>query len=98
MRVLERVVAGEGTTDDLDLLLEVGQSICPGDMPHASSEALGLDATPFPYKMTTICFVGPSAYVPVHSALTLFRSEFESRVAPARSRTRIPVVAAGGGQ
>ncbi|MGA1724209.1 MAG: NADH-quinone oxidoreductase subunit F, partial [Ilumatobacteraceae bacterium] len=82
----------------LDLLLEVGQSICPGDMPHASSEALGLDATPFPYKMTTICFVGPSAYVPVHSALTLFRSEFESRVAPARSRTRIPVVAAGGGQ
>jgi NADH-quinone oxidoreductase subunit F len=98
MRVLERVVAGEGTTEDLDLLLEVGQSICPGDMPHASSEALGLDATPFPYKMTTICFVGPSAYVPVHSALTLFRSEFESRVAPARSRTRIPVVAVGGGQ
>ena len=28
--------------------------------------------------MTTICFVGPSAYVPVHSALTLFPEEFEA--------------------
>jgi len=97
MRILERVVEGHGTTDDLELLLEVGGSICPGDMPHAASADLQLEATPFPYKMTTICFVGPSAYVPVHSALTLFRSEFESRVAPSRSRTRIPVTAVGGG-
>jgi NADH-quinone oxidoreductase subunit F len=97
MRILERIVAGDGTTEDLDLLLEVGGSICPGDMPHAASADLGLEATPFPYKMTTICFVGPSAYVPVHSALTLFRSEFESRVAPVRPRVRIPVTAAGGG-
>ncbi len=37
-------------------------------------------AVPFPYKMTTICFVGPSAYVPVHSALTLFPEEFAARV------------------
>ena len=43
---------------------------------------------PFPYKMTTICFVGPSAYVPVHSALTLFRDEFEAKIKP---RTRIPL-------
>ena len=41
----------------------------------ASSERLGLTAVPFPYKMTTICFVGPSAYAPVHSALTLFRDK-----------------------
>lgn len=97
MRILDRVVEGTGTTDDLDLLLEVGGSICPGDMPHAASADLQLEATPFPYKMTTICFVGPSAYVPVHSALTLFRSEFEARVAPSRTRSRIPVTAVGAG-
>jgi NADH-quinone oxidoreductase subunit F len=85
---LTRVVNGDGTDADLDQLLEVGSSICPGDFPHASNEKLGLSAVPFPYKMTTICFVGPSAYAPVHSALTLFRDEFEARVT---KRTRIPV-------
>jgi NADH-quinone oxidoreductase subunit F len=90
-RILSRVVAGEGTDADLDQLLEVGAMICPGAFPHASSSRLGLDAVPFPYKMTTICFVGPSAYVPVHSALTLFPEEFRSRVA---TRRRIPVAAA----
>ena len=39
--------------------------------------------------MTTICFVGPSAYVPVHSALTLFPEEFEARI----KRVLIPVAA-----
>ena len=80
---MQRIVDGHGTDADLDQLLEVGQTICPGDIPHASSERLGLAAAPFPYKMTTICFVGPSAYVPVHSALTLFREEFEALVTPA---------------
>ena len=97
-RILSRIVAGKGTSADLDQLLEVGQSICPGDFPHAASERLGLDAVPFPYKMTTICFVGPSAFAPVHSALTLFRDEFEAKIT---RRTSIPVVAAtaaGGGQ
>jgi NADH-quinone oxidoreductase subunit F len=64
----------------------------PGAFPHASSERLGLEAVPFPYKMTTICFVGPSAYAPIHSALTLFRDEFEAKIKP---RIRIPVSAAG---
>ena len=68
------------------------RSICPGAFPHAASDRLGLEAVPFPYKMTTICFVGPSAYVPIHSALTLFRDEFEAQIKP---RTRIPVAAAG---
>jgi NADH-quinone oxidoreductase subunit F len=90
MRILDRVVAGQGTQRDLDQLLEVGASICPGDFPHASSERLGLAAVPFPYKMTTICFVGPSAYTPVHSALTLFRDEFEAKLV---KRTFIPVTA-----
>ena len=91
MRILERVVAGHGTSRDLDQLIQVGETICPGDFPHASSEALGLAAVPFPYKMTTICFVGPSAYTPIHSALTLFRSEFEAKL---MKRTFIPVAAA----
>ena len=90
-RVLQRVVDGRGTSDDLAQLKEIGTSICPGDFPHASSSRLGLTATPFPYKMTTICFVGPSAYAPVHSALTLFPEEFATRV---RDRKQIPVTAA----
>ena len=54
---------------------------------------------PFPYKMTTICFVGPSAYAPVNSALVLFRDEFEARVTRSVERVTIPVLAlAGGGQ
>jgi len=40
--------------------------------------------------MNTICFVGPSAYAPVHSALTLFRDEFEARIT---KRVLIPVTA-----
>ena len=64
-RIMQRIVDGHGTDADLDQLLEVGETICPGDFPHAASDRLGLEAVPFPYKMTTICFVGPSAYVPV---------------------------------
>jgi NADH-quinone oxidoreductase subunit F len=94
LRILERVCSGHGTDADLAQILEVGQTICPGDMPHASSERLGLEAVPFPYKMTTICFVGPSAYAPLHSALTLFPEEFEAKVTNAPKRISIPVMAA----
>jgi NADH-quinone oxidoreductase subunit F len=87
-RIMQRVVEGYGTMRDLDQLIEVGETICPGDFPHAASERLGIDAVPFPYKMTTICFVGPSAYAPVHSALTLFRDEFEAKIV---QRNLIPV-------
>jgi NADH-quinone oxidoreductase subunit F len=92
-RIVERIVDGQGTDADLDTILEVGESICPGAMPHASSARLGLEAVPFPYKMTTICFVGPSAYVPIHSAMTLFPEEFAARVTKRRVRGLIPVVA-----
>jgi NADH-quinone oxidoreductase subunit F len=40
--------------------------------------------------MTTICFLGPSAYVPIHSALTLFPEEFQARIP---KRVMIPVAA-----
>jgi NADH-quinone oxidoreductase subunit F len=87
-RIMQRLADGRGTHADLDQLLEIGQSICPGVFPHAASERLGIEAKPFPFKMTTICFVGPSAYTSVHSALTLFRDEFEAKI---RERTLIPV-------
>jgi len=90
-RIVERIVAGNGTDEDLQTILEVGATICPGDMPHASSERLGLSAVPFPYKMTTICFVGPSAYVPIHSALTLFPEDFAALVSPRAERRTIPL-------
>jgi NADH-quinone oxidoreductase subunit F len=95
-RILERICGGRGTEVDLDQLVQVGGSICPGAFPHASSRELGLEAVPFPYRMTTICFVGPSAYAPVHSALTLFRREFEAKIATSvnRKRITIPVTAA----
>jgi NADH-quinone oxidoreductase subunit F len=96
-RILERIVAGDGTDADLDTIREVGATICPGEMPHAASARLDLEARPFPYQMTTICFVGPSAYVPVHSALTLFPEEFEARVTTREVRTMIPVTAAPAG-
>jgi len=91
-RILSRVVDGKGTSADLEQLIEVGTSICPGDFPHASNEKLGLTAVPFPYKMNTICFVGPSAYAPVNSALVLFREEFEAKIV---KRNTIPVTAVG---
>jgi NADH-quinone oxidoreductase subunit F len=92
-RIMRRIVDGYGTPRDLEQLLEVGQMICPGAMPHAASHDLGLEAVPFPYRMTTICFVGPSAYVPVHSALTLFPDEFEAKI---KRRNLIPVSAGVG--
>jgi NADH-quinone oxidoreductase subunit F len=89
-RIMKRIVDGHGTMQDLDQLFEIGQSICPGDFPHPSSERLGLEAKPFPFRMTTICFVGPSAYTAVDSALTLFRDEFEAKIV---QRNLIPVSA-----
>jgi len=87
-RIMERLADGHGTETDLEQLFEIGQTICPGPFPHAASERLGIEAAPFPFKMTTICYVGPSAYTSVHSAVTLFRSEFEAKIV---KRKLIPV-------
>jgi NADH-quinone oxidoreductase subunit F len=103
-RIMTRICNGDGAPEDLELLLSAGSTICPDPYPHAASARLGIEATPFPFKMTTICFVGPSAYNSVHSALTLFPDEFAARVT---ARRRIPIafvnepapdaVAVGGG-
>ena len=68
-QILRRVVDGRGTPRDLELLIEVGETICPGDFPHAAVPSKGIEAVPFPYQMTTICFVGPSAFAPILSLI-----------------------------
>ncbi|MCZ7535818.1 MAG: NADH-quinone oxidoreductase subunit NuoF [Acidimicrobiia bacterium] len=59
--VLYRMLHGQGRPEDLDLLLDVGDNICPG-----------LNA---PFSQTTICPLGPSAVSPVVSLHKLFRDE-----------------------
>jgi NADH-quinone oxidoreductase subunit F len=79
-KIMWRIENGAGRMEDLDVLLDIGQTISPGPFPHASDKAKGLEATPWPYRMTTICFVGPSAVVPMHSALTRYRDEFVDHI------------------
>jgi NADH-quinone oxidoreductase subunit F len=62
-RILKRILAGEGRPDDMDLLIEVSESISPG--------------MAWPPRQTTICPLGPSAVSPIASAIRRFRHEFE---------------------
>jgi NADH-quinone oxidoreductase subunit F len=75
-KIIHRIEMGQGREEDIDLLLDVGDNIAPGPFPRAADPAKGVEASPFPYKMTTICFVGPSAVVPINSAIYRFRDEF----------------------
>ena len=48
-RIMQRIFDGDGTEDDLDQLLQVGESICPGAFPHAVERApRDLDAVAVP--------------------------------------------------
>jgi NADH-quinone oxidoreductase subunit F len=71
-KVMKRIVDGHGRPEDLDLLRDVCDNIAPG--------------LAFPYAMTTICFLGPSAAMPIMSALTMFPEEFERRVGARAAR------------
>jgi NADH-quinone oxidoreductase subunit F len=82
-KVLERILDGHGRLEDIDLLLEIGSSISPGDYPVAAHPDEGLAAVPFPPKQTTICPLGPSSVAPITSAIRRFRSEFEAKIATA---------------
>jgi len=62
-RILRRVLDGQGRPEDLDLLLEVSESISPG--------------LAWPPRQTTICPLGPSAVSPIASAIVRFRDEFD---------------------
>ena len=65
-KVLYRMSHGLGRSDDLDLLLDVGDNISPG-----------LNA---PFSQTTICPLGPSAVSAVVSLHNYFRAEIAARV------------------
>jgi len=68
-QILTRIEEGTGRAVDLDLLLDVSDNIAP-------QWRWGQ----WPYLMTTICYVGPSASVAAVSAVTMFREEFEQHV------------------
>ncbi len=75
-KVVGRIESGAGREDDLDLLLEVGDTISPGPFPTPGWAEHGIDPVAFPYRQTTICPLGPSAVSPVASSIERFRDEY----------------------
>jgi NADH-quinone oxidoreductase subunit F len=82
-QILQRILDGHGRPEDIDLLLDIGSQISPGNYPAASFEEEGLTAVPFPPRQTTICPLGPSSVAPIVSAIRRFRHEFEAKVGAA---------------
>ena len=82
-KVLQRILDGKGRPQDIDLLLEIGANISPGNYPVAAHPDGGLEAVPFPPKQTTICPLGPSSVAPITSAIRRFRGEFEAKISAA---------------
>ncbi|MEN9506777.1 MAG: NADH-quinone oxidoreductase subunit NuoF [Actinomycetota bacterium] len=70
-RILKRILAGHGRPEDMDLLIEVSESISPG--------------LAWPPRQTTICPLGPSAVSPIASAIRRFRHEFEHYIEHGRA-------------
>ena len=79
-KILQRIIDGNGRTQDLDLLLDVCDNISPG--------------VTWPPKQTTICPLGPSAVSPISSAITRYQEEFEKYLT--KSKPDIPVTIKGG--
>ena len=79
-KILQRIIDGNGRTQDLDLLLDVCDNISPG--------------ITWPPKQTTICPLGPSAVSPISSAIMRYRDEFEKYLT--KSKPNIPVTIKGG--
>ena len=79
-KILQRIIDGNGRTQDLDLLLDVCDNISPG--------------VTRPPKQTTICPLGPSAVSPISSAITRYQEEFEKYLT--KSKPDIPVTIKGG--
>jgi NADH-quinone oxidoreductase subunit F len=79
-KILQRILDGYGRPSDIDLLLDLGSQISPGEYPIAAWPERGLEAVPFPPKQTTICPLGPSSVAPITSAIRRFRSEFEAKI------------------
>ena len=65
-KILYRIETGNGRMEDLDLLMDIGETISPGlQWPFK-----------WPPSMTTICALGPSIPPSFVSALGMFRDEF----------------------
>ncbi len=64
-RLLRKIEEGRGTPADLDILMSVANSIAP-------FPPMGLG--------TTICALGDSIALPIHSFMQRFRGEFEAHV------------------
>jgi NADH-quinone oxidoreductase subunit F len=65
-KIMRRIEEGAGRKEDLDLLLDVCDTISPG---------VSWPST-WPPNMTTICPLGPSIPPPIVSAVGMFRDEF----------------------
>ena len=65
-RILDRILAGNGRPEDVDLLMDVSDNISVG--------------LAWPPRMTVICPLGQSATTPVASAVMRFKDEFEAYV------------------
>ena len=70
-RILKRILAGDGRPEDIDLLMDVSDSISPG--------------IAWPPRQTTICPLGPSAVSPIASAVRQFRNEFDHYIEHGRA-------------
>ena len=70
-RILKRILAGDGRPEDVDLLMDVSESISPG--------------IAWPPRQTTICPLGPSAVSPIASAVRRFRHEFDHYIEHGRA-------------
>ncbi|MCB1245903.1 MAG: NADH-quinone oxidoreductase subunit NuoF [Acidimicrobiia bacterium] len=64
--ILERILAGNGRPEDIDLLLDVSDNISPG--------------LTWPPAMTTICPLGPSATAPIVSITRYFLDEVKAHI------------------
>ena len=64
--ILERILAGGGRPQDIELLLDISDNISPG--------------LTWPPAMTTICPLGPSATAPITSIMKYFRDEVEAKI------------------
>ncbi len=63
-KIYERILAGHGRAEDIDLLLDVSDNISPG--------------LEWPPRQTTICPLGPSATAPIASSIRRFRAEYDA--------------------
>ena len=91
-RIYERILAGHGRPEDMDLLADVGSNISPFPFPGPAPNPGDPPIAPFPYKKTTICDLGPSSVSAVMSSLRRFPEEYEAYIARNELLEKVSVV------